>query len=383
MPPPVPSPTRDRRSLRIAMIGSRGLPLVYGGIERHVAEVGSRLVLRGHEVTVFGRKPFSVNGDHRGIHIRVLPSIPTKNLETASNVFAATLKVLFESFDIVHYHGIGPSLFSWMTAARGVTTVATVHAEDYRQSKWSPAARSLMRLGESVAVRRTHAAIAVSRLMASRLEAEHGRHVTYIPNGASLRGAPPFDEARSLGLLPGRYILSVGRFIVERGFHTLLAAFREVSGDWRLVIAGDARFEGGYERQLKEMADPRVVFPGYVSGPLLDELYAYCAFYVLPSTVEGLPISLLEAMSFSRPVLISDIPENLEVAEGIAVAFRSGDPGDLSRSMTRMLEMGPAERERRGAAARERVAREYTWDRVTEATEALYDRLLAGRRTSA
>jgi len=375
-----PRAAREGKGLKIAMIGSRGLPLVYGGIERHVAEVGSRLAERGHEVTVFGRKPFSVNGQHRRMRIRVLPSIPTKNLETASNVLAATVRVLFEPFDIVHYHGVGPSLFAWMPAARGVTTVATIHAEDYRQSKWGSAARLLLRLGESTAVRRTDAAIAVSRLMASRLEAKYAHPVVFIPNGATLREAPLFAEARSLGLEPGRYILTVGRFIVERGFHTLLAAFRNVPGDCRLVIAGDARFAESYERRLKEMADARVVFPGYVSGALLDELYAHCAFYVLPSTVEGLPISLLEAMSFSRPVLVSDIPENLEVAEGIAVAFKSGDAGDLSRSIARMLGMDPAERERRGAAARQRIARDYTWDHVTDEVEALYNRLVDGRR---
>jgi glycosyltransferase involved in cell wall biosynthesis len=358
------------------MIGSRGLPLVYGGIERHVAEVGSRLAERGHEVTVFGRRPFSVNGEHRGMRIRVLPSIPTKNLETASNVLAATVRVLFEPFDVVHYHGVGPSLFAWIPAARGVKTIATIHAEDYRQSKWGPAARSLLRLGEATAVRRTDAAIAVSRLMASRLEKKYARRVVFIPNGAALREAPPFMEARSLGLEPGRYILTVGRFIVERGFHTLVEAFRDVPGDCRLVIAGDARFAESYERRLKEMADARVVFPGYVSGPLLDELYAHCAFYVLPSTVEGLPISLLEAMSFSRPVLVSDIPENLEVAEGIAVTFKSGDREDLSRSIVRVFGMDSKERERRGAAARERIARDYTWDHVTDEVEALYDRLV-------
>jgi len=375
-----PDAARNGERLRIAMIGSRGLPLVYGGIERHVAEIGSRLAARGHDVTVFGRKPFSVGGEHRGMRVRVLPSISTKNLETASNALAATACVLFERFDIAHYHGVGPSLFSWMTAARGISTVATIHAEDYRQSKWGPAARSLLRLGERTAVCRADAAIAVSKLLAARLEDRYGRSVAYIPNGAALRESPPFNEARALGLESGKYILTVGRFIVERGFSTLLAAFREVSTDCRLVIAGDARFEEDYERRLKGMADGRAVFPGYVSGPLLDELYAHCAFYVLPSTVEGLPISLLEAMSFSRPVLVSDIPENLEIAEGIALTFRSGDVEDLSRSLERMLEMDAAERLRRGTSARDRVARAYTWDHVTEEIEALYRRLVRVRR---
>ncbi len=381
---PVAADATSRESggerLRIAMIGSRGLPLVYGGIERHVAEIGSRLAARGHEVTVFGRRPFSVEGEHRGMRVRVLASIPTKNLETASNSLAATLRVIVEPFDVAHYHGVGPSLFSWITAASGTATVATIHAGDYRQSKWGPAARMLLRLGERTAVRRAHAAIAVSRILASELEGKYGRPVTYIPNGAELREAPPFMAARALGLESGRYILAVGRFIVERGFHTLIEAFRDQPTGYRLVVAGDARFEEGYEGRLKRMADPRVVFPGYVSGGLLDELYAHCAFYVLPSTVEGLPISLLEAMSFSRPVLVSDIPENLEVSGGIAATFARENTADLSRALARMLAMDEAERLRVGAAARERVASRYTWDRVTDEVEGLYRRLVKARR---
>jgi len=382
----ITKPGEDRgraqeRRLRIAMIGSRGLPLVYGGIERHVAEIGSRLAARGHDVTVFGRRPFSRGGEHRGMRIKVLPSIPTKNLETASNTLLTTLRVLFDRFDIVHYHGIGPSLFSWIPAAGGIQTVATVHALDYRQSKWGSAARALLRVGERTAICRTSAAIAVSRLMAAGLEERYGRVVTYIPNGATIFPMPPFNEARSLGIESGRYILTVGRFIVERGFHTLLEAMHEVPTDYRIVIAGDAHFEERYARRLRSLADSRAVFPGYISGPLLNELYAHCAFYVLPSSVEGLPISLLEAMSFSRPVLVSDIPENLEIAEGIAATFRSGDAADLARAVGEMLRIDEEERRMRGAAARERVEREYTWDRVTDDVEALYLRL-AGRRSS-
>jgi len=366
----------QRHALKVAMIGSRGLPFVYGGIERHVEELGARLAARGHHVTVFGRKPFSRGGEYRGMQIAVLPSIPTKNLDTATNTLATTLRVLFEPFDIVHYHGVGPSLFSWMPVAAGRVTVSTIHAPDYRQSKWSAAARALLRLGERTAVRRCHAAIAVSKLMAERLSARYGRPVLYIPNGATLADAPPFVEAKRLGLASGRYVLAVGRFIVERGFHTLLEAFREVNTDLRLVIAGDAHFEEEYARRLRSLADERVVFPGYISGGLLNELYAHCAFYVLPSTVEGLPISLLEAMSFAKPVLVSDIPENLEVAEGIAATFKRNDPADLARALRGMLTMDASEAERRGLLGRERVEKAYTWDRVADEVEALYVDLL-------
>ncbi|MCK4237132.1 MAG: glycosyltransferase family 4 protein, partial [Candidatus Krumholzibacteria bacterium] len=275
--------------LNIAMIGSKGLPVVFGGIERHVEEIGRRLVERGHHLTVFGRRPFSKSGEHLGMKITVLPSIPTKNLETATNSLAATVRAVFGHFDIVHYHGIGPSLFCWIAAGLGNVTVATIHAPDYRQSKWGGAARFFLRLGERTAVRRCDAAIAVSRLMSEELEFSYGRPVHYIPNGATLCDPPPFDRAGDMGLESGRYILTVGRFIYERGFHTLLEAFREVETDKRLVIVGEARFEDNYSSGLREIADDRVVFPGYISGTLLNELYAHCSFYVLPSILEGLP----------------------------------------------------------------------------------------------
>ena len=362
----------EARRLKLAMIGSRGVPCVYGGIERHVAEVGARLAARGHEVTVYGRRPFSEPGEHLGMRVEVLPAIPTKHLESATNVLAATLDSLRRGYDIVHYHGIGPSLFAGMPAARGIATVCTVHALDYRQSKWGALSRALLRRGERTAVTRSRAAVAVSRLMAADLSARYGRKVRYIPNGATLQDPPPFGEARRLGLEAGAYVLTVGRFIPERGFHALLEAWRRVGEGRRLVIAGDAHFEEAYGRSLRRLADDRVVMPGYVSGSLLAALYAHCAFYVLPSTVEGLPISLIEALGFGRPALVSDIPENLEVGGPAVSTFRAGDVSALEAALRTMLAMGEEERLRRGRLGRERVAAEYTWDHVADELEALY-----------
>jgi glycosyltransferase involved in cell wall biosynthesis len=367
-------------SLNIAMIGSKGLPAKFGGVEKHVEEVGRRLVERGHRVTVYARRPFSGEGAHLGMDIKILPSISTKNLDTATNAFAATFHSLFGHYDIIHYHAIGPSIFSWIPSLFGKITISTIHAPDYRQSKWGPVASYLLRLGERTGVMRTAAAVSVSRLMAESLECKYGRHVGYIPNGASLYEKPPFEEARKLGLEEGRYILTVGRFIVERGFHTLIEAFKDVDTDFKLVIVGDARFEEEYAARIRDGADGRVVFPGYIYGELLNELYAHCFFYVLPSLVEGLPISLIEAMSFERPVLISDIEENLEVAGDIALVFRRGDARHLAGAMTSMLRMDEGMRSEMGSKGRSKVEREYTWDRVTEKLEALYFDCLARRR---
>ncbi len=368
--------------LRIAMVGSRGVPCSYGGIEKHVSEISSRLAKKGHEVTVYGRHPYCISRNFNGIRVKVLPAVHTKNLETASNTLAAAIASSMGRYDIVHFHGIGPSLFSWITSWRGKATVCTVHALDYRQSKWSAAARALLELGERSAMRYSDAVIAVSRLMASSLSNKYRRSIDYIPNGAEIIEPPEFSEAKRLGIEKGKYILAVGRFIVERGFHTLLEAWSMVETDYKLVIAGDARFEEDYAKKLVSMTDERVVMPGYVSGNLLDELYSHCAFFVLPSTVEGLSIALLEAMSFAKPVLVSDIEENLEVSRGIAETFSSKDAKDLAAAIERMLAMDDGELQRRGKLGLERVRAEYTWDRVADAIEDLYARIIGTRRKS-
>ena len=360
------------KRLNIAMIGSKGLPAKFGGVERHVEEIGRRLVGRGHDVTVYARKPFSDEGNYLGMRIKILPSISTKNLDTATNTLAATFHSLFGHYDVVHYHAIGPSIFSWIPSMFGKVTISTIHAPDYRQSKWGPFARYLLRLGERTGVKATSAAVSVSKLMAGGLEQRYGRPVRYIPNGATLYDTPLFGEAGKLGLERGRYILAVGRFIIERGFHTLIEAFGRVETDYRLVIVGDARFEEAYAARIRDKADGRVLFPGYIYGDLLNELYAHCCFYVLPSLVEGLPISLIEAMSFERPALISDIEENLEVAGDVAKVFRRGDAESLTGALTAMLGMSDDQRVKMGSRGRAKVQREYTWDLVTDKLEALY-----------
>ncbi len=360
------------KRLNIAMIGSKGLPAKFGGVERHVEEIGRRLVDRGHNVTVYARKPFSEEGTYIGMRVKILPSISTKNLDTATNTLAATFHSLFGHYDIVHYHAIGPSIFAWIPSMFGKVTISTIHAPDYRQSKWGPFARYLLRLGERTGTKATSAAVSVSKLMAGGLEQRYGRPVRYIPNGATLYDTPAFGEAEKLGLERGRYILAVGRFIVERGFHTLIEAFKRVKTDYRLVIVGDARFEEAYAARIRDEADGRVLLPGYIYGDLLNELYANCCFYVLPSLVEGLPISLIEAMSFERPVLISDIEENLEVAGDIAEIFHRGDADSLTGALTAMLGMNDDQRGEMGSRGRAKVEREYTWDLVTDKLEALY-----------
>ncbi len=363
--------------MKIAIIGSKGLPAVFGGIERHVEEVGRRLARKGHEITIFGRKPFCEQSEYLGMKIEVVPSIPTKNLDTATTSLLSSLKIFFKDYDILHYHGIGPSIFSGLGKLSGKKTVSTIHALDYRQQKWGKAAKYMLKIGERCAVRNTDAAIAVSKLMKEQLSAEYDREVAYIPNGATICDIPEFSDSCGLGLEKEKYILTVGRFIVERGFHTLIDAFSLIDTDMKLVIVGDERFGREYAGMLHEKADNRVIFPGYISGDRLSELYAYCSFYVLPSIVEGLPISLIEAMSFSSPVLISDIPENLEVAGEMSLKFIRDDSADLARVMNEMIHLDDQSRSRFGRMGKEKVLSEYNWDSIAESTERFYQDIIS------
>jgi glycosyltransferase involved in cell wall biosynthesis len=365
------------RQLKIAMIGSKGIPALFGGIEKHVEEISTRLAALGHDVTVYGRSPFSRSGTQDGVTVKVLPSVPTKKLDTASNALLSSIAAFFGNYDIVHFHGIGPSIFCWIPMRPSSRTVCTVHALDYRQSKWGKRAKRLLKLGEQRAVTKADAAVAVSRLMAAQLSEKYDRDVRYIPNGATPGQSPEFMEAADLGVEPGGYILSVGRFIVERGFDTLIDAFERLDTDLKLVIAGDARFEEEYAARIREMAGDRVILPGYVTGRKIEELYAHCAFYVLPSLVEGLPISLIEAMSHSRPVIVSDIPENLEVSGGIGESFRTGDSDDLLRAFNRVLSLRPEELAGMGEAGRRKVEAEYDWNTIASSLEELYLKLLS------
>jgi glycosyltransferase involved in cell wall biosynthesis len=218
------------RPLRIAMVGHKGIPALHGGIERHVDEIARRLVRLGHRVDVFNR-PYHPerSGHYEGVRVRRRPSLPTKHLDAGTHTALCVLEsIVTRRYDIVHVHGIGPGIFvGW--ARPFVRTVFTFHAQDWRQQKWGRLARWSLQRGERVAVRRAHAVITVSRLLERYVHEKHGRAAHYIPNGATLRPRPAFDLLQRWGLVPGEYLLFVGRLISDRGLARLLEATR---GAW-------------------------------------------------------------------------------------------------------------------------------------------------------
>ncbi len=383
------TPPRDpaRPPLRIAMIGQKGMPATYGGIERHVEEIAARLVERGHEVTVYSRLYYSKQrGSYHGIRLRRLPSINTKHLDTATHTALATFDALVRPYDIVHFHALGPSIFSGIPRLRSMKSVVTVHGLDWERQKWGPLAAWLLKQCEYPAIHFPTSTIVVSRTLSQYFDQKYGLIPEVIPNGTSVPIERPPNKIRRFGLGTGegRYVLFVGRLVPEKGCHFLLEAFSQLQDrfpDVKLVIAGGSSFSDGYVQELKRHESERILFLDYVYGDVLEELWSNGAFVVQPSTVEGLSLTLLEALSYGRCVLTSDIPENLEVTGEDAVSFRRADVGDLREKMERLLSE-PELVASYEARARRLVQEQFSWEHVVDRVEDIYYGALAGGRTS-
>jgi glycosyltransferase involved in cell wall biosynthesis len=384
------------RSLRIAMVGQKGIPARFGGVETHVDNVATRLAARGHEVWTFCRSRFRpdrlgvespedyrvIGGEHwyRGVRLAYRPCVNTKHLDAATHTFLCAVESgLLHKFDIVHFHGIGPSAFVPVTKLFGKKVVSTFHALDWRQVKWGRTASRFLKGGEARGASKSDGVITVSRILQEYVQDHYGVTAEYIPNGATLpTEAPRPGEIERWGLSGGEYVLAVGRIIRDRGLHYLIDAFRGVSGDIKLVIVGAETPPTAYTDELREMADGRVVFTGEVFGRALEDLYANCAVYVLASRVEGLPITVCEAMAHGRPLLLSEIPENQEVAGDAALYFNPTDSKELQSQLQVLLE-DQALQEAMSARGLERARSTFNWDRVTDQIEAYYRRLLGDR----
>lgn len=377
------------RPLRIAMIGQRGLPATYGGIEHHVAHLGARLAARGHEVTVFCRSNYAParSATFDGMRLRHLPTVGTKHLDAIVHSLLSTIAATSASPDIVHYHALGPGLCSplprYLSRAK---VVQTIHGLDDRRAKWGKMAKGVLRTARWASDRVPDAVIAVSREVAEEYERTRRGLTVHVPNGVAAPKPPSSSGVlERLGLRPGRYVLFVGRLVPEKAPDLLIEAFRGLPEDVALVVAGGSSYTGEYVERLRAIASavPRVRMPGYVYGDDLAALYTGAAVFVQPSHLEGMPLTLLEAVSYGMPVVASGIAPHREVlgedAPG-ARFFRTGDAGHLRAVLGDVL--AHEDRERQGADRRRTdVLRRFSWDTAADETERLYYRLL-GRRAA-
>ncbi len=367
------------RPLSIAMVGLRGIPTTYGGVERAVEELSAELVTRGHRVTVYARNAYTDPSvtNHRGVELVRLPQINTKHLEAISHTALALADVLRRrSYDLVHIHATGPALLSFLPRLSRLPTVATIQGLDYRREKWGPAATGVLKAAARAAVTFPTETIVVSRELQRHCREEYGRETTYIPNGVHLDQegvvAVPVES-----LMPQRFVLFLGRLVPEKHVHTLISAFREVETDYQLVIAGPSSHSSGYVDELRSLAaaDPRV----QMVGPKYDGEKAWllknAAMFVQPSSIEGLPIALLEALAGGRYPIVSDIPENLEpvtlpTGERLGGSVPVGSKSRLADAIAAAIEL--PDREAVGQRLRDHVEVTYNWSQIASQTECVY-----------
>lgn len=375
---------REGVKVRIAYIGLKGLPGTFSGIETHVHELGTRLVKRGHELTAYVRPQYTpkhIKNDS-GIKLLHLPTIPTKHLDATIHSFLAALHSIKMGYDIIHFHTIGPGCFAPLSRLSKGKVVTTIHRFDYLSGKWGWLARTCLRFAEQISLRVPHATIVVAPFLKVYYQAK-GHNVEFIPNGVTL---PPSNVGASrlqeLDLVPNQYLLFLGRLVPEKRPDWAIRAFQQIQdGATRLVIAGGSSATDQYVQELKTVANPagdRILFTGPVYSPLKDELLANARAFVLPSALEGLPITLLEAMSFGKPCLVSNIPPHQDVIQDGQNGFLhdAADFDHLRDRLKQIMSANPKEFLHVGKSARETVAEQYDWEKIVDKIEHLYQKAL-------
>ena len=374
-----PAPPRQphaRHGVRVAFIGGRGVVSKYSGIESYYEQVGHELAQLGHEVTVYCRTYFTPPIEtHNGMRVRRLPTIRSKHLETVVHTLLSTLHAMASDCDLVHYHCLGPALFSFLPRLVGKKTVVTVQGLDWQRAKWGPLAARVLRWGEAAAVALPNATMVVSQTLQQYYRDHHQRETVYVPNGATPITRRQPSQLSEWGLLPDNYVLFLGRFSQEKNCHLLIEAFEKIQTDMKLVLAGGSSHSDAYVNELRRHESDRIRFLPWVSGKNLEELLSNAAVFVLPSELEGLSLALLDAMAAGVCALTSDIPENREVVEGSGFMFRRGDPADLERSLD-MVVHNPDLRRQAAARERERIQGQYLWPEIARSIEETYYRVL-------
>ncbi len=369
---------RRKRKMKIFVIGTRGFPGVTGGVEKHCERLYPRLVKLGMDVTVFTRSPYLDSPRLRswqGVKFIHLPVPKNKHLEAIIHTFIGVLIARGHSPDILHFHAVGPSLLVPLAKLLGLKTVVTDHGPDYLRQKWGKRSSRIIRLGEAMAVRYSDGLIVISAGIKALIEKQYGRRdLRLIPNGVNpATPVPPGETLRRYRLKPGGYVLAACRFVPEKGLLDLVAAYQSLDEPgFKLVLAGGADHENDCSRAVSAAAarDERIVLPGFITGRPLNELFAHAGLFVLPSYYEGLPIALLEAISYGLPVLVSDIAPNREVPLPENRYFPVGDVRLLAEKMEELFREGIKEEEKK--SQREILERLYNWERIAEETASVY-----------
>lgn len=376
-------PQKKNKPLRVAMLGHKRIPSREGGVEIVVCELATRMAKQGVKVTCFNRKGHHISGsdfdtqtlkEYQDVRLKSVFTIDKKGLAAMTSSFFAALRAAFGKYDVVHFHAEGPCAMLWLPRLFGKRCIATVHGLDHQRAKWGGFASRYILAGEKCAVRRAHEIIVLSENVKNYFKETYDRKTVFIPNGVSKpTQVKPEIILEKYNLLKDDYILYLGRLVPEKGIKYLIEAFKSIDTDKKLLIAGGSSDTSEYEIELRELAkdDPRIVFTGFVQGRILEELYSNAYIYVLPSDLEGMPLSLLEAMSYGNCCLTSDIAECAEVIGDKGVTFKKSDVSDLSEKL-RMLCNNTDVVDEFKSQASDYICSRYDWDDVTEKTLSLY-----------
>ncbi|MDR2916068.1 MAG: glycosyltransferase family 4 protein [Tannerella sp.] len=360
------------KKIKIVVTGTRGIPNILGGVETHCEELFPRMAERGYDVTVIRRKNYVKDQlvSYKGVSLFDIPNNKKKSFEAILHTFRAiwAAKRKFRT-DIVHIHAVGPAILTPFARLLGMKVVFTHHGPDYDREKWGKAAKFMLRFGERMGCTFANEVIVISNVINDIIKQKYGRkdaHLIY--NGVS---APIIADnttyLNELGIEAHKYIFAMGRFVPEKNFHLLIKAFLSLNqSGYKLVIAGDADIEDDYSRNLKSSANKNgIVLTGFIKGVKLQTLLSYAGLFVIPSSHEGLPISLLEAMSYGLPVLASDIPANKEVNLPSSCYFRYNDPANTNLSEALVRKMNDKRKPSYDLSP-------YNWDKIAEQTAEVY-----------
>lgn len=365
---------KEERKMKIVVTGTRGIPNVLGGVETHCEELFPLIASAGYEVTLFRRKRYVQDElkEHKGIALIDIDTPKKKSFEAIIHTLKAVWRAKKLRADIIHIHAIGPALVTPFARLLGLKVVFTHHGPDYDRDKWGIAAKLMLRIGERMGVKFANEVIVISEVINSILKEKYNRtdaHLIYngVPAPNVIATTNYLDE---LGIKSGKYIFAMGRFVPEKNFHQLIAAFSSLQEkeDYQLVLAGDTDFEDDYSRELKELAREKgVVLTGFIKGEKLHELLSHASAFVLPSSHEGLPISLLEAMSYDLPVIVSNIPANVEIELTPDSYFPVGDETELAKKLQKVIAEKPSKHKY--------LLDNYRWKTIAKQTITVYEKL--------
>lgn len=369
--------------LKVCQLGMKRIPSREGGVEIVVEELSTRMVALGHKVTCLNRGGHHVSGkeydaaklkEYKGVRLVTVPTINKRGLAAVSSSVFGAIRAAVGPYDVVHFHAEGPCAMLWLPKLFGKRCIATIHGLDHQRAKWGKFASWYIMHGEKTAVKHADEIIVLSKGVQEYFSNTYRRATHFIPNGVC---QPNIHEAQIItqkyGLKKNGYILFLGRIVPEKGLDYLIDAFKQIETNKTLVIAGGSSDTDEYAKQLKDKAlsDSRIMFTGFVQGQILEELYSNAYVYVLPSDLEGMPLSLLEAMSYGNCCLTSDIDECASVVEDKAVIFKKSSVLDLSEKLQKLCDDTNLVQQYKDTACNY-ICKKYDWDNVVMRTLDLY-----------